>query len=228
MSDAVAFSGVSYTTAEGETLLSGLDFALAPGESLVIAGGGSSGKSSALALCVGGYAPTSGSVAVLGEDPSALDVRALDRLRLRVGYVPQRGGLLSNLDLRDNISLPLRYHRGADGSTAARAVERVHTLLDVEPLPALMPADAPLLMRQVAAIARALVLGPELLLIDEPGSGLDEADAEELWRLLWRVQSETGIAILATTADAAAAQPLTTRVLHLTGRRQVTFRLRPG
>jgi energy-coupling factor transporter ATP-binding protein EcfA2 len=83
-------------------------------------------------------------------------------------------------------------------------------------------------MRQVAAIARALVLGPELLLVDEPGSGLDEANAEELWRLLWRVQSETGIAILATAADAAAARPLTQRVLHLAGRRRVTFRLMPG
>ncbi len=173
-------------------------------------------------------APTTGRVEVFGFEPAKLEPRGLDQLRLRVGYVPQRGGLLSNLNLRDNIALPLRYHRGADEATAAAEVERVHALLGIEPIPAMMPADAPLLMRQVAAIARALVLGPKLLLVDEPGSGHDEATAEELWRLLWRVQSETGVAILATTADARGALALTDRVVHLADRRAVTFRLRPG
>ena len=228
MSVAVSFVGVACESEAGEPLLSGLDLELAAGEALVVAGGGSSGKSALLAMCVGGLAPSAGTVEVLGEEPARLDPRALDRLRQRIGYVPQRGGLLSNLDLRANIALPLRYHLGANEASAAVAVERVHQLLDVDPLPAIMPADAPLLMRQVAAIARALVLKPRLLLIDEPGSGLDEANAEELWRLLWRVQSETGIAILATAADAAAARPLTQRVLHLSGRRRVTFRVMPG
>ena len=228
MTAAVRFSDVACEGEDGEPLLAHLDLELAPGEALVVAGGGSAGKSALLGLCVGGITPTAGRVEVLGQEPSRLHPRALDRLRLRIGYVPQRGGLLGNLDLRANIALPLRYHRGADRASAEAAVERVHALLEVDPLPALMPADAPLLMRQVAAIARALVLGPELLLVDEPGSGLDEANAEELWRLLWRVQSETGIAILATAADAAAARPLTQRVLHLAGRRRVTFRLMPG
>jgi len=228
MNAAVVFTGVACLSDEGEPLLARLDFTLAAGEALVVAGGGSSGKSTLLALCVGGIEPSEGRVEVLGQEPATLEPRALDRLRQRIDYVPQRGGLLANLDLRANIALPLRYHLGANEASAAAAVERVHDLLDVDPLPALMPADAPLLMRQVAAIARALVLKPDLLLIDEPGSGLDEANAEELWRLLWRVQSETGIAILATAADAAAARPLTQRVLQLAGRRRVTFRLMPG
>lgn len=228
MSVAVRLDGVACAGEDGERLLAGVDLELPAGEALVVAGGGSSGKSALLALCVGGLAPSAGTVEVLGQEPARLEPRALDRLRRRIGYVPQRGGLLANLDLRANIALPLRYHHGADARSAEAAVERVHALLDVDPLPALMPADAPLLMRQVASIARALVLGPELLLVDEPGSGLDEANAEELWRLLWRVQSETGIAVLATAADAAAARPLTERVLHLAGRRRVTFRLMPG
>jgi ABC-type transporter Mla maintaining outer membrane lipid asymmetry ATPase subunit MlaF len=228
MSDAVVFSGVSCADEDGLALFAGIDFAVAAGESLLLAGTASSGKSAALALCLGGVAPAAGTVEVLGLRPAELPPPELDRLRMRIGYVPQRGGLLSNLSLRDNIALPLRYHHDANPAVAEAAIERVHTLLDVELLPAVMPADAPLLMRQVAAIARALVLGPELLLVDEPGSGLDEANAEELWRLLWRVQSETGIAILATAADAAAARPLTDRVLHLAGRRRVTFRLMPG
>jgi len=228
MTIAVRFSAASCLGSAGEPLLAPLDVELPVGEALVLAGGGMSGKSAALAMCVGGLTPASGRVEVLGVEPSRLSAGPLNDLRRRIGYVPQRGGLLANLDLRANIALPLRFHLGADARATAAGIERVQALLGIEPLPALLPAEATLLMRQVASIARALVLGPELLLVDEPDSGLDGVAAEEIWRLLWRVQSTTGVTILASAANAAAASPLTARALTLVGRSDMAFRLIPG
>jgi phospholipid/cholesterol/gamma-HCH transport system ATP-binding protein len=224
---AVRFDGVAWSW-EGEACMRDLSFAVERGEALVLAGGGSSGKSTALALCLGGRRADAGTVEVLGVDPAALGDGDRDALRARIGYVPQRGGLLANLTLHENIALPAAYHRRLDRARAEQAVAQVHRLLGLDPLPALLPGDAPRLLRQVAAIARALVLEPELLLVDEPGAGLDEAAAEELWRLLWRVQSETGTAVLATVADARLAETLTDRVVVLPERRRLSFTLIPG
>ena len=227
MSDpAVQFTAVGWDAPDNGGV-QGVHFTVPRGGALVLVGGGSSGKTTALALCLGGRRADAGSVTVLGWNPAALNDAELEALRARIGYVPQRGGLLANLTLHENIALPAAYHRRLEQAEAEAEVERVHRLMGIDSLPAVLPGDAPRQLRQVAAIARALVLQPELLLVDEPGVGLDESAAEELWRLLWRIQTETGTTVVATTTDARLALPLTDQVFRLPDSRRLTFTVIP-
>lgn len=228
MSDpVVVFDGVGWN-APDDGGVQGLSFSLPRSGALVLAGGGLSGKSTIMALCLGGRHADAGRVNVLGADPATLHGDDLERLRIRIGYVPQRGGLIANVTLPENIALPVAYHRRLGSTAADQVVTQVYRLLGIDPLPEVLPGDASRLLCQVAALARALVLAPELLLVDEPGAGLDDRTAEELWRLLWRVQSETGTAVLATASDARLAGPLTDNVVQLPEQRHLIFSLIPG
>lgn len=208
-----------------DPLLEGLDFTLSPGEALTLIGPPGCGKSTALALVAGGLKPTAGAVELDGVDLASLGGDALALHRRKIGFTPQRGGLLSNLTLVDNISLPLRYHRGADEVEVAATLKRLFRLFEVDDPPAVQASYASATWRWIAALARALVLEPDLLVVDDLGEELEVTDREDLWRLLWRVHSERGFAVLATTSDAGSASTLGDRVLALPGRRQVNFRI---
>ncbi len=208
-----------------EPLLEFLRLQIRAGEAVALVGPSGSGKSTALALALGESEPTAGAVQVLAWDPRALDRAGLRELRLRVGHLPQQGGLLSNLTLADNIALPLLFHRRLEEGAARHEVRALCRLLDLHELPAVMPALAPPLLRQAVALARALILQPTLLLIDEPDAGLGGDAQEDWWRLLWRVQQELGVAMLVATADREHVQILTGTVVPLQKRRTATFRL---
>jgi ABC-type transporter Mla maintaining outer membrane lipid asymmetry ATPase subunit MlaF len=206
-------------------VLADLSCTVAPGEALLLAGPSGSGKSAALALAVGLLRPTDGTVRVLDSDPADLTPRLLDRLRSRIGFSPQRGSLLSNLTLEDNVALPLRWHRGASAAEAAAAVGETYALLGVDPPPPVQAASAPEIHRQLARIAKVIILRPPLLILDEPGAGLDREQREDFWRLIWRAQQDLGCAVLAATSDPGPAAALTERVVPLPPRKRTTLRL---
>jgi phospholipid/cholesterol/gamma-HCH transport system ATP-binding protein len=201
----VSFEDVSFRS-DGfdEPLLEHLTAQIHEGDSLVLAGPAHNGKSTALALVMGGARPSSGEVRTLGLRPRQLPNDQLDELRSRIGYVPQQGGLLSNLSLVDNVSLPLRYHRNAGEDQVRAALDRVQRLLGVRELPTVPTSLAPLRLRRVAAIARALILEPRLLVLDDPARGLAGWEKRELWGLIAAVQAALGIAILAATDSETA------------------------
>ena len=217
------FAAVAVTLPDEGLLLDGLSFNLAPGESVVLTGAAGCGKSAALALTVGLLKPTWGTVTVLGANPATLTAAALDGLRATIGFSPQRGALLSNLSLADNVALPLRWHRGLSATAADAAVRETYALMGAPPPPTVQASLAAEEHRQLARLARAIVLRPALLVIDEPGGGLDALQREDLWRLLWRLQEDLGCAILAATSDAGPAAALTSRTIPLPPRRHTTL-----
>jgi ABC-type transporter Mla maintaining outer membrane lipid asymmetry ATPase subunit MlaF len=229
MNDAVlSFDTVFLDLPSEGQVLSGLSFSLAAGESLLLHGPAGSGKSAALALIVGLLAPTAGRVTVLGAEPATLAARTLDGLRAQVGYSPQYGALLSNLTLMDNVALPLRWHRGASPLVGATAVREAYALLGAEPPPPVQAAAAPEIHRQLARLAKAVILRPPLLVLDEPGGGLDADQREDLWRLIWRIQQDLGCAVLAATSDPGPARAFSERLVPLPPRRRNTLSiLRP-
>ena len=194
-------------------VLEHVSFVLAAGEALVLTGPPACGKSTALDLAWGGKAPTTGTI-LRAEGP--------------VGWLPQAGALVSNLSLWDNVALPLRWHRGTDAEATTRAIDDLCEVMECEPPPRVPAATAAPEHRAVAAVARALVLRPALLIADEPGGDLGSDSREDLWRMLWRVQAAWGTAILAATTDPGPAQGLTDRRLDLPGRRTMAFRLWRG
>jgi ABC-type lipoprotein export system ATPase subunit len=192
--------------------LGGVDLAVGAGELVALVGPSGSGKSTLLQLAGGLDLPDAGRVAVAGRDLAALSVADRARARRRqIGFVFQFFHLLPTLNVAENVELPLlldrRRNRGA----------RVKDLLErmgIEHRAAHLPAELSGGEMQRAAIARALVAEPELLLADEPTGNLDSATGADVLELLAGAVAEAGSALVMVTHDEGAAARAD-RVLHL-------------
>lgn len=191
----LAFEEVGYRLPGGEPLFSGLDLALEPGQALMLTSPLGGGKSTALRMALGLAQPSEGSVRVFGLDPG--DERQRELLLPRVGWVPQEGSLLSNLTLWDNLVLPLRYHRDPAPAEVEARARAALAIFGLERVPATLPSFAPINVRRLTAIARALILEPELLVLDDPTDDFDPASAREVWLHLIDLCRTRGLAILA-------------------------------
>lgn len=151
-----------------------LDLQIDAGQFVALVGPSRSGKSLAIELAAGLVFPESGTVRVLGLDWSSVQDDGAGPVRLRVGTVLQQPGLLSNMTLFNNVLLPLRYHRGAmpDRQREQVVMEQL-ARLELAPLRDRFPAELNQGEIRRGAIARALILEPEVLLLDDPVAGLD-------------------------------------------------------
>ncbi|MFM8494004.1 MAG: ABC transporter ATP-binding protein [Planctomycetia bacterium] len=186
-------------------VLDDVSLRLAPGERMAIMGPSGSGKSTLLSILGTLDEPTAGSVLLDGRDPFAGS--AADRAAFRnrgIGFVFQEHHLLGGLTALDNVVLPAL----ATGPVTAAVVERARMLLDrvglVRRLTSL-PGELSGGERQRVAVARALVLGPRLVLADEPTGQLDAASAEVVTNLLVELAAEVGGMLLVATHSAAVA-----------------------
>jgi lipoprotein-releasing system ATP-binding protein len=210
----------SYATAAGEPLevLADVSLSLAAGESLAILGPSGSGKSTLLSILGTLERPTSGSVALAGTDPFALPEAELARFRSRhIGFVFQDHHLLPQCTVLENVLVPFL----ADGKAGRDQVALAQDLLQRVGLGERSlhrPAQLSGGERQRAAIARALVRQPELVLADEPTGNLDRATAENVAGLLVELQRERGSMLVVVTHSEALASHMQRRVELTAGR----------
>jgi phospholipid/cholesterol/gamma-HCH transport system ATP-binding protein len=148
-----------------------MNWSVQPGEFWVVAGQQRSGKSDLLLHAAGLMTPSHGSCRMFGCDTKAFDETQIAE-RLRVGFVFADGKLFSHLTIAENIALPLRYHKNLTDADVARAGVLLLELLELAPFADVTPSNAAANWRQRAALARALVLKPELLMLDNPLAGL--------------------------------------------------------
>ena len=200
----VQLSGVSH--AYGRTqALSDVSLTVEPGEVVAVTGPSGCGKSTLLLLAAGVLRAQSGRVVVAGTDLSGADDATRARFRRRtVGVVLQFGQLVPDLSVRDNVALPLLLegHRPADARAAADGwLARVG--LDVAP--DTLPTDLSGGQAQLAAGARALVTGPQLLLADEPTASLDSTSGRALLDLLVDTTVQAGGCVVLVSHDNAVA-----------------------
>ncbi|WP_146445570.1 ABC transporter ATP-binding protein [Botrimarina colliarenosi] len=195
------------TPAEPLVVLDGVDLRVGPGESLAVVGPSGSGKSTLLAILGALDEPTGGSVTLGGVDPFTLGEREQAAFRAEsIGFVFQDHYLLPQCTVLENVLVPLLADGQASGEDADRATELLRRVGLGERLTH-RPAQLSGGERQRAAIARALVRDPLLLLADEPTGALDSRNADAVADLLLELQSgRAGMLIAVTHSDAFAAR----------------------
>lgn len=202
----------------GETF--SMDLRVPVGEFLAVTGPTRSGKSLLLELCAGLARPRTGHVLLFGLDWAGLSDRERAQMRLRIGMVLQQPGLLSNMTVYNNVALPLRYH-GASAREAERhatvmaGLEALHLIEVRDRFPAQLTAGE----ARCAAIARAMILDPDLLLLDDVVAGLDADMIARLQVYLSARRRRQGVTILATLRVPSPLLELADRVALLRGGR---------
>jgi len=152
-------------------VLEDVNWLVAPGEFWTVAGQQFSGKSNFLMLTAGLMAPVKGECRLFGTDTRTFGEAKLAE-RLHVGLVFAGGQLFNQLTIRENVALPLQYHRDLPPAEAASAVQTLLELLELTPLADITPSNISDNWRQRAALARELILQPKVLLLDNPLAGL--------------------------------------------------------
>lgn len=208
----IELSGVVVDMEDGDGLVTDLTLAVEAGQTLGLIGPNRAGKSLILKLCAGLVTPLEGTVTVLGQDLATVDPDTLVTLRQRVGTMLQPPGLLSNMTIFNNVALPLRYHRGMDDAELTPLVMAHLEGLGVAHLKGHFPAQLNEGEIRCGAIARALVLGQELLLLDDPLEGLDAGLVRRLGEWLALQRKRRSLTILATARQPSALQTMVERL----------------
>lgn len=216
----IRFAGVHMAFGE-RIVLDGLDCQFPAGKISVILGGSGAGKSTLLRLIGGLIAPQAGRIDVAGENVVGASGTALRRIRQRVAMLFQGGALLDSLTVRDNISLPLREHtKLTPAAIDARVTEALHSV-GLGELYKLLPGELSGGMLRRAALARAIVYRPQILLCDEPFSGLDPISVRRIEKLLIELNREHGITIVVVSHHIGSTLRMADHILLFLGARTI-------
>jgi phospholipid/cholesterol/gamma-HCH transport system ATP-binding protein len=201
--------------AGGQVIQRALDFDVRRGEVLVIVGPSGCGKSTLLRHLVGLEQPAAGRVLFDGQDMHQGAEASRAALRRRFGLMFQAGALWSSMTLGENLMLPLRLFTPLDAAEREQRARFKLALVGLDGGFALMPAQLSGGMRKRAALARALALDPELLMLDEPGSGLDPLNAARLDELVLHLRQYLGTTVVMVTHEIASVFAVADRAVFL-------------
>jgi phospholipid/cholesterol/gamma-HCH transport system ATP-binding protein len=225
MSDgvAIAFEEVEKGFS-GRKVLDKVSFSVRRGEALCILGRSGTGKSVTLKLMIGLLRADAGRVLVDGEDMGTLEEEGLAKVRRRMGYLFQSAALFDSFTLNQNLALPLhRLDPTKSSEDIKRAVEETLKEVGLEKDGQKMPNALSGGMQKRAGLARALVLEPEILLVDEPASGLDRITAGEIDALLMKVKKERHTTMVIVTHDVHGARKIADKFAVLDQGRLLAF-----
>jgi phospholipid/cholesterol/gamma-HCH transport system ATP-binding protein len=207
-SPVIELKGADVTTMEDPScvMVGDVNWSVTAGEFWTVAGAERSGKSDFLRLIAGLMLPAKGGCQLFGIETRTLGEAELAE-RLRVGFVFSGGPLFNSLTIAENLALPLRYRKNLSAADAAPSVEKLLGLLELQPFAESLPLNIPPAWRYRAALARALMLQPELLLLDNPLAGL--ATKHRMWLVAFLDQLWQGhewldgrpLTVVATTDD---------------------------
>ena len=196
-------------------ILKDLSLAVAPRERLVIMGQSGCGKSTTLRVILGILRPFSGSVKFKGAEVTQMSESNLNLMRQRVGMVYQYSALISSLSVRDNLALPLQELTGKSEKDIDAIVTEKLALVGMVDTRGYMPSELSGGMQKRIAIARALVLNPEVILFDEPCAGLDPVVSSVVDELIVALTEKTKATSIIVTHEMDSAFRVATRMAML-------------
>ena len=184
----------------GVVLAADVNWTVNCGEYWVVAGEQHAGKTDLLMLAAGLLPPVTGTCHLCGMDARQLDEHRIAE-RLRVGLVFEDGQLFPELTLLQNIALPLQYHRNLSAEEVVRVLEPLFDRMELTPLAGRRPAELSRNWRKRAGLARALVMEPELLLLDNPLHGLGASHRQWWLKFLDELHRERSLTVVLATDD---------------------------
>ena len=199
-------------------VLRDFSMSLYEGENLVVLGKSGSGKSVLIKCIIGLLEPDSGSIRVFGEDIGQYDQVELDKMRVKVGFLFQSNALYDSMTVRENLEFPLRRHRMKgkhEQGTVDEMVIEALTNVGLAHTIDMMPAELSGGMRKRIALARTLILRPQIILYDEPTTGLDPITGREISELILEVQDKYKAASMIISHDLNCIRIASNRVAML-------------
>lgn len=200
---------------EGNHVLRGLDLTIHDGETVVIIGRSGCGKSILLKHIIGLMKPDKGSIRVDDVDIETLDRDELNRFRLKIGMVFQGAALFDSMTVRENVGFSLYEHTKISPREICERVTEKLRLVGLQGVEELSPSELSGGMKKRVAIARALCNEPQLILYDEPTTGLDPIMADAINSLIIRLQDRLKVTSIVVTHDMASAYKVGHRIAML-------------
>jgi phospholipid/cholesterol/gamma-HCH transport system ATP-binding protein len=196
-------------------ILKDINLQLGRGETIVTLGKSGTGKSVTLKCIVGLILPDSGIVTVLGENVSELSYGALQTLRKRIGFIFQAGALYDSMSVRQNLEFPLVRNLKLDQLEINKKVEEVLSDVGLSDAIDKMPSELSGGMRKRIGVARTIIMNPEIMLWDEPTTGLDPETTRDISHLIVRMQEKYKVSSIVVTHDMICAKIVADGILVL-------------
>ena len=197
-------------------VLKGVDLALSKGENLVILGKSGSGKSVTIKCLVGLVDADEGEINVFGTDVTKLDNIGMNEMRSRMGFLFQNGALYDSMSVRENLAFTLRHHSKeiTDEDLENQVVEALRNV-GLEEAIDKMPSELSGGMRKRVGLARTLIIRPDIILYDEPTTGLDSITSREISELILDIQEKYKTSSIIITHDMPCAKITANRIIIL-------------
>jgi len=202
---------------EGRAVLAGASLTVRAGETMVILGPSGTGKSVLLRHINGLTKPDEGQVFVFGQDVVPLSEEEMAPVRLRVSMLFQGGALFDSMNVFDNVAFPMREHTPMNPSEIKKRVAEKLSLVGLPGTQKKMPAELSGGMRKRVALARSIALDPEIILFDEPTTGLDPLNSEKINELIHDLNQRMKATFIVVTHDIVSARAIADRVAFLHG-----------
>ena len=204
---------------DSHQILDGVSFRIEKGESVVIIGRSGGGKSVLLKHLIGLLKPDSGQVLISGEDIVPMNERELLRVRKRFGMLFQGAALFDSMTVAENISFPLRKDKTLTEKELARRVSDVLEMVDLPGTEDKKPSELSGGMRKRVGLARAIIYQPEIVLYDEPTTGLDPVVSDSIDHLIMRVRDRLAVTTVVVTHDMRSTRRVGQRIMMLHNKR---------
>jgi len=206
------------------TVFAGMELDILRGETITIMGGSGIGKSVALKLLIGLLKPEQGQILVDGQDVVPMSESEILQIRRKAGMLFQGAALFDSLTVGENVAYPLREQFNLSEDEIEKRVAKYLGMVGLEGIEDLMPSELSGGMKKRVGLARAIATEPEIILYDEPTTGLDPYNTRRINELIIKMQRELDVTSIVVTHDMASALAVSNRIALIHQKKIVTVR----